>query len=641
MLALDEIRKPLIDNEVRMGNQNGRKPTPNGVPRSPVPSDFGFEQKVRDLFPPNGKGEEIDVAAGEILVREGEVYEENAAAFFIVKGELVMQQVCQAVGKGYVTETVATFLPGDLAYSQGVCTQIAKQRAKVRLVAAKDSVVMRLPKEHVHWLGSLGRNIEMHGILTDQVLESRRALRESVEFDEGMSRLYRMVCTKRGFVGSAREFLTLVWNAYDQLPVLKSQIEKLETAIEEQLETITDQERQIVELENRVTSAPGPAPAVNPNPALETRIAELESEIADAAETRRVLEARNRENVSNAMNFAQTYTLISDEQKALAANVHDLRTQLHAERETSKTLAVENAKSGKHVQDVYDAMEERAKGANMFMTRVQDVLRKRGVPLVVIEPTDEELALLRTKPIEREPAIVTQTEGEDPLEGFGDTLDAPSELRQTSPGFRFSALDDPFDPKTPTPSERTTIPVPLTRTVSDLPKPPRPTKPRTDPRREPSFRMPSITDLKAVDGTPQATQKYRMEDLQAEIARTKDASQRITPPRPPEPPPEEMLDPVLSQTADYDLSGDIGDAITVEQHFDIDVAEAPAETDAESDDDPYNPGRSTAFYDNAPFSEKEKPAPVTLKAGLPATSTLRRGTIMGVPPTDEDPPKRR
>jgi len=45
MLALDEIRKPLIDNEVRMGNQNGRKPTPNGVPRSPVPSDFGFEQK--------------------------------------------------------------------------------------------------------------------------------------------------------------------------------------------------------------------------------------------------------------------------------------------------------------------------------------------------------------------------------------------------------------------------------------------------------------------------------------------------------------------------------------------------------------------------------------------------------------------
>jgi hypothetical protein len=153
--------------------------------------------------------------------------------------------------------------------------------------------------------------------------------------------------------------------------------------------------------------------------------------------------------------------------------------------------------------------------------------------------------------------------------------------------------------------------------------------------------MPSITDLKAVDGTPQATQKYRMEDLQAEIARTKDASQRITPPRPPEPPPEEMLDPVLSQTADYDLSGDIGDAITVEQHFDIDVAEAPAETDAESDDDPYNPGRSTAFYDNAPFSEKEKPAPVTLKAGLPATSTLRRGTIMGVPPTDEDPPKRR
>lgn len=304
--------------------RNGRKPTPRGAPRSPVPSDFSVAQKIRDLFHGN-PSEEIAVPAGQVLVRDREVYGESAVAFFVKEGELLIQQVCNDVRQGYVTETVAKCLPGDLAYSQGLRSQNDGQPAKVRVVAAVDSVVMPVTREHVRRLGSEGRIVEMIARSLDQVIESRLALREAVELDDAVHRLLLLIREKYGFSGSVRELLKLLWDAYLKRP-------RLEEAAEEHLRTIADQEAHIRDKDRRVGELLDSVKKLS-NRQIARLEAQVKTERAEAANARRgtreLLEASQadmeRQTTRSNETFARIQSVFLKVQGFLARKNVDLR----------------------------------------------------------------------------------------------------------------------------------------------------------------------------------------------------------------------------------------------------------------------------------------------------------------------------
>jgi hypothetical protein len=578
-----------------MANDQQRRPTPQQPfaaqtgSSKPVRLDIARAIKTFAQGSSDFETRQVAFSKGQELIREGYAYT-DACAFLVTDGELHEQQTSYVPGKGHVTITVAQIKPGGVAFVQALSPQYAGQPTDIAVMAATEGTAFLITPEWLRKFGELGEIINAEvGVrrqLYRALTESRKNLPDiqgATQIGDGLLKFLRVFNEKSGTAYDTKTLMRVLWDTYRQKP-------DLDIALQEKAAAVATLSLELERNAERISQ-------------LETRIRERDAQL--------------REGEVNAFNFAQTYTLLTDEKKEVEAQLKTAeeaisaqRKQLREERAASKAAAeLAKAAFGQDIKDVYDAMEERAKGANMYLQRIMDLLRKRGLPLVLLEQTPEELDLLRTRPKERNVTEQESADAEDPLSSDGlIESDEPADLRQTSPGFRMPAELGPFAPPNPSPSEHPTIPVPLMRPASDVPK-----KLRPD-----SISMPS-TQGSERKPTAQKTSRW---DSQ-KIIEARDAALRSSKiPRPPLKPREETFEnPRLGQTADWSQPETVRSG-----------SSQPPEDDA------LDSGRGTLIYAEASFADD--PPQGTPFPKPPAVGSLRRETYVGVPFADKPPKKR-
>ena len=353
---------------------NQRRPTPQQAhaaqtgPAKPVRLDIArairtFAQGSSDI-----ETRQVAFSKGQELIREGYVYA-DACAFLVTDGELHEMQTNYVPGKGHVTITVAQIKPGGVAFVQALSPQYAGQPTDIAVMAATDGTAFLITPDWLRKFGELGE------IITAEVGVRRQLYRALTESRKNMPDLQGATQIGNGLL----EFLRVFNAKTDRVRHQDPHAGPLgdvpaeagpDTTLQEQAATVATLSLELERNAERIAQ-------------LETRIREQDMQL--------------REGQVNAFNFAQTYTLLTDEKKEVEAQlktaeeaIRALRKQLREEGWRKSRRRTRKSRFGQDIKDVYDAMEERAKGANMYLQRIMDLLRKRGLPLDLLEQTDEE-----------------------------------------------------------------------------------------------------------------------------------------------------------------------------------------------------------------------------------------------------------